>query len=370
MLFTKVINHSQMRKFLILFIFSAILTPLNTYGQFTTRLNTQRNENAVDSSALSAAKSIKPTVPETLNFTLYSDAYDKYVRRELFKQRNKVKIKAGLAITQTAYDNWASGNNNSFAGRAFANIEHTYTKNSFNIRSTFDGAYTITATEDYVRKSEDYLNISVTPNWRFAPRWELSGSMILKTQFANSFKAPGDTILVSSFFAPATLSVSAGITYLQPKSNLKIFVAPLSGSLLMVLNKELADIGGFGMDPGKRVEPQFGGFIRINYDVKFAKEKIGYTTKLETFWRYDRDLPTLWWENTFDFKLTNLLWARLYVLAIYNDQIDTPRGKSEGNFWQINESFGFGLTFNFNSKTNSGPATSQITKARAKSRKR
>ncbi|MEG2098571.1 MAG: DUF3078 domain-containing protein [Mucinivorans sp.] len=356
-----------MHKFLILI---ALLLPICASGQFSTKLDTKRGETVADSSALEAARAIKPKVPESLNFTLYSDAYDRYVRRELFKQRNKIEIKAGLHITQTAFDNWASGGNNNFVGRTFAFVKHTYTKNNFKIVSTFDGAFSMTATDEYFRKTEDYLNMSSTPSWKISNRWELSGSAILKTQFGNSFQAPGDTMLVSSFFAPATLNLSAGITYSQPKSLLEIYFAPISGQLLMVLNKELSDKGGFGVEAGKRFSPQVGALMRIKYGIEFAKKKIAYNTTLETFWRYDRNTPTLWWENNIAFKFTNLLWANLYVLAIYNDQIKTPRAESEGNFWQIKESFGFGLTFNFNSKVNSGPVKSDITKARNKRHKR
>lgn len=358
-----------MRKFIITILLAFV--SIYSHAQFNQRLNTARGESAVDSTAMSAARSIQQVIePEPLNFTLYSDAYDKFVRRELFKQRNKIKVKSSLQITQTAFDNWAAGGNNSFAARAWANIEHVYTKNAFNVKSTFEGAYTLTAGEDYVRKSEDFFNLSSKPNWKIARRWEISGEMNLKSQFVNSYKAPGDTLLVSSFFAPATLKVSAGITYKQPKTNLEIFLAPLSGSLLMVLNDELAAKGGFGMDAGKKIEPQFGAFLQINYNVEFAKKKINYTTKLETFWQYNRTIPTLWWENKLNFKFTNIFGASIYLLTIYNDQIKTPRAESENNFWQINESLGFGLTFNFESKPYKAPAKSDITKARSTKKRR
>lgn len=354
-----------MRKFLII---ALILSSVIAQAQFTQRLDTSQGETAADSTALSAAQSIKPSEPEVLNFTLYSDAYDQYVRRELFKQRNKIKIGSALTVTQTMFDNWAKGGNNSFAGRAYALVEHIYKKDAFEVKSSFEGAYTITATEDYVRKSEDFLNITSTPSWNISKRWMISGSAILKSQFANSYKAPGDTILVSSFFAPATLNLSAGITYKQPNSKLEIYLAPISGALLMVLNKELADKGGFGMDAGKQVDPQIGALLRITYGIEFAKKKISFDTKLETFWQYNREIPTLWWENKLNFRFTNLFGANLYILTIYNDQINTPRA-ADKNFWQINESFGFGLTFNFNSKPNTGPSKNDVMKARTKKHK-
>ena len=344
---------------------AALLAVGSAKAQFTQRLNTAQGEVRADSVARRAAEAIRAasSQPEQLNFTLYSDAYDQYVRRELFRQRNKLKIRSGLTLSQTMFDNWAAGGNSSFAVRANALVEHTYTNKEFNIKSVFDGAYQFIITEDYARKGEDFLNLSTTPSWKFSKRWELSGSGILKTQFANSYKAPGDTLLVSSFFAPATFNISAGITYVQPNSNLKVYFAPVSGNLLMVFNQELADKGGFGMDAGQRFDAQIGAFLRIEYGVDFAKKRISYGTKLESFWRYDRECPTLWWENKLDFKITNLFGAKFYILAIYNDLIKTPR-VDENNFWQINETLGLALTFNFESKANKGPAQSAVTKTR------
>lgn len=145
-----------MRKFIITILLAFV--SIYTYAQFNQRLDTSRGESAVDSAAMSAARAIQQVIePEPLNFTLYSDAYDQFVRHQLFKQRNKIKVQSSLQITQTSFDNWAAGGNNSFAARAWVSIEHVYTKNAFNIKSSFEGAYTITAGEDYVRKSEDFL---------------------------------------------------------------------------------------------------------------------------------------------------------------------------------------------------------------------
>lgn len=347
-----------MRKCLIILL---ILSALGVRAQFTQRVTPPVGGTVKDSSSMS----VKADAKTDLNFTLYSDAYDKYVRRELFKQRNKIKIESSLTISQTSFDNWAKGGDNFFSGRAKAYVEHVYTKDRFNIKTSLDAAYTLNMTNEYIRKAEDYLNITSTPNWRISPRWELSSSAQLKTQLANSFKAPGDTILVSSFLAPGTWNLSAGITYTQPKSSLKVYFAPISGSLLMVINKELADKGGFGMDKGRQYKPQLGMLGRITYDKRFWKDKLQYVTKLESFWDYSFLRPNLWWENTINMKFTNVFGLKFYILIIYDDKIRTPR-VDEGNFWQINESFGLSLTFNYNSKNHKGPALTKITKARSK----
>lgn len=352
-----------MHKFILTLLCVAAVS--TAHAQFTQRLNTTLGEVRADSVARRAAEAIRSAnaQPEQLNFTLYSDAYDQYVRRELFRQRNKLKIRSGLTLSQTMFDNWAAGGNSSFAVRAAATVEHTYTNGTFNIKSVFDGAYQYIITEDYSRKGEDFLYLSTTPSWKFSKRWELSGSGILKSQFANSYKSPGDTILTAGFFAPATFNLSAGVTYSQPKTNLKIYFAPVSGNVIMVFNDELAEKGGFGMEAGKHFDAQIGAFLRVEYGIEFAKKKISYNTKLETFWRYDQERPTLWWENKINFKFTNLFGATFYILTVYNDQIKTPRA-DERNFWQINETLGLSLTFNFDSKPNKGPVESSVTRTR------
>lgn len=348
-----------MRKYF-LFIVVAILS-LTASAQFTIRPAASRLSTKTDTVAR-----ITSDTPGGLNLTLYNEAYDEFLRRERFKQRNKINFRSSLTINHTSYDNWAAGGNNSFTGRIWINFEHTYTMPNFNVKSTFEGAYALLVTDEKARKNEDLLYLSSTPSWRLGPKWEVSGSVVLKSQFTNSYTAPGDTILASSFLSPATLTLSAGISYAPPKKRLNIYVAPLSGNLLMVTNKELADKGGFGMDKGKQFKPEFGVFFRLTYKESFWKELMTFETKLESFWKYSfSDMPTLWWENKLSFKITEIFGAKLYLLTIYNDKITTPRAV-DSNYWQINESAGFGLTFNLKSKENVALPENKITKGRLK----
>lgn len=350
-----------MRKFFIISIL--LLLNICAVAQFTVRPAPVKLTTPVDSVA-----SLAGATTGGLNMTLYSDAYDRFLRQQRFKERNKIKFRTSLTITQTAFDNWAAGGNNSFSGRIWANLEHNYTEPYFNVKSVLEGAYTMLITEGKIKKSEDFFYISSTPSWKIGEKWEISGSLILKSQFSDTYKSPGDTIMVSSFLSPGTLTVSAGISYAPPKKKLVVYLAPISGNLLMVTNKKLADIGGFGMPAGQQLKPEFGTFLRITYKEVFAKEKIGYETKLESFWNYSGDWPTLWWENKLFFKFTNLFGANFYLLTIFNDKITTPKA-SQNNFWQFNESLGFGLTFNFNSKPNTVLPENTITKGRLKKRR-
>ena len=69
-------------------------------AQFNPRKQAVRLEAIPDT----MIKAPKPTTE--LKFELYSDAYDKYLRKLRTKQRNSYVIKPGLSITQVSFTNW------------------------------------------------------------------------------------------------------------------------------------------------------------------------------------------------------------------------------------------------------------------------
>ncbi len=353
MIHTKIGKMMQRQTLRAIFIVALLSISLSASGQFTIRPSASPEVSTVKDSVV-----INPTLgtlPSQLN--IYNEAYRRYVERETFKYRNKFSMRSSLGITQTSFDNWAAGGTNSFSGRVWANFKHIYTneETNFKIESVFDGAYTIVVTDEEAKKSEDYFNISSTPSWRIADNLDFSGSIILKSQFTNGYVSPGDTILSSAFFAPATITVSAGLTYSIPKINFKIFVAPLSGNATLVLNRELADQGAYGVKPGFMTKEELGAFTRIEYRQEMFKKSTLYETKIESFWNY-RDTPTLWWENRLSYKLNNIFGVSLYVKVLYDENATPPRA-DQNNFWQVNQSLGFNLTFNIESKSNDGPLT-------------
>lgn len=350
-----------MHKFLLIL---SLFASLGASAQFNQRLTNAAKELTADS----AAMSIKTNTKTDFNFTLYSDAYDKYVRREIFKQRNKLKVRSGLNVTQVSYDNWSSGGNNNFSARAYADLEHNYDDGKFSVKSTLGTAFTMTMSEadKKLQKSEDYLNITTTPSWKIGKHFQFSGNATLRTQWANSFRQ--DSILISSFMAPGNLNLSLGITY-KPSSNLEIYLSPVAGSFQMVLNKKLADKGGLGLDRGQQFKAQLGMTGRIKYNTPIYKDRITYETTIQSNWQYSLVIPDLWWENKVNFKFTRLFGANFYMLVKYNDQLSTPRA-SENNYWQLNESFGLGLTYNVDPKSHKGPVKTSVTKARNKKARR
>lgn len=354
------------------------LLPLLGRAQFNPKNHAAQVETQTDSTAKIQA----PPPSANLKFQLYSDAYDKYMKKLLFKRRNVVKSAYSFNLTQASFNNWAAGGDNSFSALATGNIEHTYTAEVFSIKTVFDGKYGMINSNKFLQKNMDYFNITTTPSWNISKRWKLSGSMVWKTQFSNSFRypKPDSSVLVAGFMSPGTIDLSVGLTFESLNKKFNFYISPLGGKMIMVLNPELANKGGFGIDhlnESQFFKAELGANMRINYAVQFAKSKIGYTTKLEAFWNYIY-IPSAVWENTIDFKFTNIFTAKIFVQTLYNDQVMTPNVKdlmaehgpdfkvNKWNYLQVSQTFGIGLTFRIDSKPKEPIKESTITRSRLK----
>ncbi|MFI3288312.1 MAG: DUF3078 domain-containing protein [Rikenellaceae bacterium] len=333
----------------ILFFVLLMGLSLNSYGQFTFNptAETKTIETVRDSIKITGEKFDNP-----LSLSVNSDAYKKYVKDETFKYRNKLKFQSSVGITQTSFDNWAAGGSNSFSGRLWASLTHTYTneETSFSVASKFEGAYTLVVSDGKASKSEDFMYISSTPSWKLASRWEVAGSLVFKSQFADGYTS--DTVLTSSIFSPAYLTLSAGITYSPPSGRFKAYVAPISGNATFVASDFIAEKDLYGTS-GKNGKAEFGAFSRIEFNQPMFKETTTFETTMESFWNY-ADCPTLWWESKLTYKLNSIFSIALYVKLMYDESVTTPRYES-GDFWQFNQSLSFNFTFDRSSKENTGP---------------
>ena len=335
-----------MRKFIIILVLLTFVGRAS--GQFTQNSTAIKLNPSIDTLAVD--------ITPNLSMPIYNSAYEKYLRKELFKKRNKVTFKnTGIQFTQSSYSNWAAGGNNSMTAKGAVDFLHSYTKDQLNIKTTLTAAYGMLMSDDKIRKSDDWFNVSVTPDWAFAERWKFSASLILKSQFTNTYKAPEDTVLVSGFMAPGNINLNFGVTYAHPKKDyFSVYLSPVGGSFLTVLNDELSEAGSFGLkEPGVKIQPQLVAFMRVIYNEDIYKDKIFFNTKMEVEWDYVL-VPNIWWENKFVFKITNLLSANLGVILKYNEVEKTEHMEEGKNSfwqtWQVNQSFSLGLNFNFTSK--------------------
>ncbi len=247
----------------------------------------------------------------------------------------------GLNINQLALSNWAAGGENSWAGKAFANFSLVYHKRKFEQKLVGAFAFGISRFADKrIEKQDDKIDLTYSLSLDSKTQWNLSGVVTFNTQFANGYKYPNDSTVISTFFAPAYLTLSVGYTYKTKNERFQIFMSPMAGKVTFVMNQDLADQGAFGVKkgyydeegnwvPGENVAPALGINVITNYKQPIGKN-ITYTTMLNLFYNYierrddDRLRLDVNWENTFHFVITKYISTILFVHLKYDHNTTFP----------------------------------------------
>ena len=248
----------------------------------------------------------------------------------------------GLNINQLALSNWAAGGENAWTGKAFANFALIYHKKRFEQKLVGAFAFGISRFGDKrIEKQDDKIDLTYSLSLDSKTQWNISAVATFNTQFANGYKYPNDSTIISTFFAPAYLTVSAGYSYKTKDEHLQVFMSPLAGKVTFVMNQELADKGAFGVKkgyynqdsiwiPGENIAPAIGINVIINYKQPISKS-INYTTMLNTFYNYlerrddDRLRLDVNWENSIHFTITKFLSTILFVHLKYDHNTTFPK---------------------------------------------
>ena len=265
----------------------------------------------------------------------------------------------GLNINQLALSNWAAGGENAWTGKAFANISLIYHKKKLEQKLIGAFAFGISRFGDKrIEKQDDKIDLTYSLSLDSKTQWNISAVATFNTQFANGYKYPNDSTIISTFFAPAYLTVSAGYSYKTKDERFQIFMSPMAGKVTFVMNQELADKGSFGVKkgyydqdsvwiPGENIAPAIGVNVIINYKQPISKS-INYTTMLNTFYNYlerrddDRLRLDVNWENTIHFTITKFLSTILFVHLKYDHNTTSPstrKSKAYRPWWATRPRF-------------------------------
>ena len=247
----------------------------------------------------------------------------------------------GLNINQLALSNWAAGGENTFAGKAFASFTLLDHKKTFEQKLIGNFAFGIARfASKGIEKQDDKIDLTYSLSRNSLTQWNLSSIVTFNTQFANGYKYPNDSTVISTFFAPAYLTLSIGCSYKTKDERFQIYMSPVAGKVTFVMNQELADKGAFGVKkgyydqdsiwiPGEHIAPAIGVNFIINYKRSIGKN-ITYTTLLNTFYNYierhdDDRLPIdVNWENTVNFMITKYISTILFVHLKYDHNTTFP----------------------------------------------
>jgi hypothetical protein len=235
-------------------------------------------------------------------------------------------------LTEGVISNWAEGGENSISTLWLLNTFATYKKKNHQWNNTFRFKYGLlkSGNNKGLRKNEDSWEIDSRYGLKASKKWYYSAAFNLKSQLANGYKYPNDSVVISKFFAPGYLHLSIGMDY-RPSKKISVLVSPITWKSSFVLDTAHIDQTRFGLTADQRVRNDIGAYIKtfIRYD--FTKTMY-MTHRINLFSQYNRNPQNIDvdWEMAFIIKLGPFFNINLYMHMIYDDDVKLPVYDSEG----------------------------------------
>ena len=240
---------------------------------------------------------------------------------------------AALDFSQVYLKNWAGGGLNSVSGKGLLSLYLNYRNYKLSWDNTLDLGYGLvhqfdTDPNDNINdgltyKSDDKIDFQSKIGRHAFSSWYYSGLLNFRTQFAEGFNAPGDTVIISNFMAPGFAIASIGLDY-KPNDNFSLFISPITSKTTFVMDEELSNQGAFGVDTGSTVRFEVGGYLKLQYTTKIS-DNTTYTTKLDLFSNYLNNPQNIdiSWENLISVQIWKAIAFNLSTHLIYDDDIES-----------------------------------------------
>jgi hypothetical protein len=287
--------------------------------------------------------------------------------KELSKDSiNGWKVGGVMAINmaQTSLTNWAAGGDNSIAYNGIFSLFAKYKKNKNAWDNTLDIGYGTMkqGKEDAeYRKTDDKIDFLSKYGREARKNLYYAALLNFKTQMQPGYKYINDTnkIEISNWLAPAYTIGAIGMDY-RPNNNLSAFLAPLTSKITIVDDQRLSQAKSFGVDSGKKLKTELGGYIRIIYSKNDFKSEIlknvSFTTKIDLFSNYLENPQNIDinWETLISLKVNKYIIVNFNTQLVYDDNIKISIDKdkngipeSTGPKIQFKEILGIGFSYNF-----------------------
>ncbi len=296
-----------------------------------------------------------------------------------FAQKIRVKIKdttnvwdrvnkLGFDFTQSTFDNWNAGGNNSISGIFKGNFQRNFIKGNFKFNNELIIRYGVAKQQNIEwRKTDDVFQINSIAGFRkdSLSHWYYAARFNFSTQHTNGYNYPNTDKAISKPFAPAYIFLGIGAEYSKKELNFSGYVSPLTLKSTLVFDKDLADEGAFGVEKaifdsngnkinsGKSTRTELGFLIsgqykrdvmqNIHWETRFQL----YADYLNNFGNFDID-----WQNTLEMTINKYVKASFMLHVIYDDDIKSKEIENNvtiinGPRLQIKQIIGVGLLWSF-----------------------
>lgn len=236
-------------------------------------------------------------------------------------------ISSVFSMNQTYLSNWSKGGESSFStmidvlGEATYNNKEARTQWINTVRINFG---TLSTRENGFRKNNDLFEINSKFNGNAWGKIGMSASFYMKNQLAKGYNYPNDSVVVSKFLNPATLTLGLGFEY-KPFKNTTLNVAPLSYRNTFVLDTANIDQTKHGIEKGRKNKQELGTqLVLISKMAPYKDLSIENRLRLFSSYLNNPQNVDVDWEVIMDQKINWFFTIRLNLHLIYDDDIKFP----------------------------------------------
>ena len=228
-----------------------------------------------------------------------------------------------LGFSQVSLTNWAAGGSGSIALNAHINAHINYEKGNLFWENRGQISYGfVKSFEDGYRKSDDKLILDSKFGLQAYENLYFSSVFNFTSQFSPGFEYPAnaDTKMVSKFFSPATITLGIGLDYKLKNNLLSVNVAPVTGNIVVVSDRELRTKYGNREDQATRFE--FGAQLKatVNYS-PLDNLKLNSTLNLFSDYLDNPENIQIKWDFQADFRINRFLTSSFRTNLIYDDKV-------------------------------------------------
>lgn len=269
-----------------------------------------------------------------------------------------------ISSTQVGFSNWAAGGENSFSVGGSVLVFANYAKDKIEWNNTLNLGYAMLQSGSSIRKSDDKIDFTSKYGRRTSTHWYLTALVNFKSQFANGFSFPNDSVIVSHFMAPGYLMGALGMDY-KPNDHFSLFLSPATGKFTFVNDEKIADLGTYGnkkatygsdgklLAHGDQLRKEFGAYVRALYKSDIM-ENVNLLARLELFNNYTDENSDnarnvdVNGELLINMKVNKFITATFNVVVIYDHDVDTnPESAGTQRRLQLKEVIGVGFGYKF-----------------------
>ncbi|MDB5190849.1 MAG: hypothetical protein JWQ96_412 [Segetibacter sp.] len=259
-----------------------------------------------------------------------------------------------LTLSQGGTRNWAPGGDRfTLAGNTFINLYGNKTKGRCNWDNMLDANFGLQNSDVYgILKNDDKLDLVSRWSHELGKKdlrhFRLGALLNFRTQFVDGYDYDNVKKRISTFLAPATTVLSAGVQYYTKDKAFNLHVGP-AGRWILVANRPFELARNYDVSPNKEVRIEAGLFSSATLNKEIVKN-VSYRGRLDLFSDFLHDKPTnvdVFFTNMFYLKVNKYFGVTYNFDLQYDDNTRIFGYEKNKAGTQLKSIVGVGLTMKF-----------------------